>query len=65
MQKKGLFAQDLFGRTEFPSLKELQIFVQIERNTLFPILGTWNQPAFPNQDRTFAKYVQEKEGKAW
>lgn len=58
MQKKGLFAQALFDRTEFPSLKELQIFVQIERNTLSPVLKTWNQSAFPNQGRIFAKRIQ-------
>lgn len=56
--KKILFAQDLFGGIEFSSLKELQIFIQIERNTLFPILKTQNQSAFPNQSRIFAKWVQ-------
>lgn len=59
-KKKRLFAKDLFGGTEFSSLKELQIFVQMERNTLFPILKTWNQSAFTKQDRIFAKWFNKK-----
>lgn len=56
---KELPAQALFGIAEFPSLKEAQIFAQMEINNVFPIIQvSQNQAEFPNQGRIFAKWVK-------
>lgn len=56
---KELSAQGLFGIAEFPSLKQVQIFVQIEVNIVFPIIQVFqNEDAFPNHSRIFAKWVK-------
>lgn len=51
--KKDFLPKFYLAEQNFPHLEELQIFVQMERNTLFPILKAWNRSAFSNQGRIF------------
>lgn len=47
--KKGPSAQALLDTAEFPSLKEVQMFVQIEINTVFLVLKfSQNQATIPD-----------------